>query len=75
MVANNMFNPRGHCSSVPTITNGIWHLFGLSVGALLVLMGALLWGLNRAAADRAEFLKTAAIERNLSALGEDLLDA
>jgi len=70
-----MFKPREHRSSVPTITNGIWQLFGLCVAALLVLTGVLLCGLNRAAVDRAEFLRTAAIERNLLALGEDLLDA
>jgi PAS domain S-box-containing protein len=70
-----MFNPQGQRSSAPTITHGIWHLFGLSVGGLLVLMAALLWGLNRAAADRQEFLRVAEIERNLRALGEDLLDA
>jgi PAS domain S-box-containing protein len=68
-----MFNPRE--GSVPTITNGIWQLFGLSVGALLILMGTLLWGLHRSAVDRAEVLRTIAIEQNLSALGEDLLDA
>jgi CHASE3 domain sensor protein len=38
-------------------------------------MAALLWGLSRAAADRQEFLRVPEIERNVCALGEDLLDA
>jgi PAS domain S-box-containing protein len=70
-----MTNARERFSSVPTITTGIWQLFGLSVGGLLVLTAALLWGLNRAAADRGEYLRIAAIEQNLNGLGEDLIDA
>jgi diguanylate cyclase len=71
MVIRNQF---GRLSGT-TVTSRVWHLFGIAAAALIILMLALLVGLERAKANRAAVLRTAAIQRNLGALGEDLLNA
>jgi CHASE3 domain sensor protein len=58
-----------------TITQRIWGLFAVFAMALLVLVGALAWNLHRVTIERQALVRTEAIERNLSALAEVLLDA
>ena len=56
------------------ITARIWRLFLVSLLALLLFTGLLLWDLQRVAVVRATMPQTETIERNLRLLGEDLLD-
>ena len=59
----------------PTITSGVWRLWGIAVVALIVFMVGLLWELQRINNNSAAFANTEAIEGYLRGLGEDLLDA
>jgi diguanylate cyclase (GGDEF)-like protein/PAS domain S-box-containing protein len=58
-----------------TVTSRVWRLFGIAACALVILMVSVLVGLERAKANRAAIARTAVIQRNLGALGEDLLNA
>ncbi len=58
-----------------TVNTRIWRLFAIAVCAVLLLVGALFAGLQRVKADRAAIARTAHIDRVLSALERDLLDA
>jgi PAS domain S-box-containing protein len=56
------------------ITARIWRLFLVSLLALLLFTGLLLWELQRVAVVRATLPQSETIERDLRSLGEDLLD-
>jgi len=60
---------------VSAIVSGVWRLAAIAALSLVALVAALHWSVERLNESRATALRTASIESDLQALGEDLLNA